>query len=377
VSAWLTRAVVLACLAMIAIVVVSATTQAAERPRVALVGVDAPLTRAAVVALSPWDVEVVVRRDFGGGDSATFEERARTLARDEGFGAVAWLSSTTTAGTQISVYDAESDRVVSRVVGGSPPFDDKTAAAAALTLKMILRTSVVAPAAERRAAAAASTAPSPPAPPASSSTAAPPPPPSPSASTAPRDRPPPIEPPPPIDANRSPMQRLLVELGVGARELASGTIDPRATLGAVFESRALGRWLGFGVAASLGTGADVRTSDVDARFADRAFALSLRVPFRVAPHVAIAPSVGPGLHWTVLDGVVGPARSALHVERFDFAVDAAVRVTWTLTSSLDVGASIDAVLLPRSQRYTIDEGTVLRFASFQPGVTLWLSAGVL
>jgi hypothetical protein len=340
--------------------------RAAGRARVALVGPDAELAHAVEVALTPWGVTLVREAaDFHDVAAATVE-RARALARDERLDAVVWTAAGgAPAPTFACIYDAENDRVVTRALGGSLPFDDTTAAAAALTIKTMLRSSIVAPPEERGAPSTSDVVAAPPVAPLTA--------PRPSAATPSLTPPPPLGPPP---NPRSPPSRRPFELeaAAGTRLLTTEAVEARIAFGVAWFPPEWGA-LGLGADASLGSGVSVQSPVVDARLVERAFELSLRRRVRLGASLAVIALLGAALDWTTMTGAVGPARGPLGIDRVDPSVDAALRLTCRL-GPLDLGASADLGYLLRSQRYIADGVTVARLATWQPGATLWLDAAL-
>jgi hypothetical protein len=376
VRAWLARR--LACLLAIATaLLVADASRASDRARVALVAGGGELGHAIEVALTPWGVALVrVPADLPGRDADTVE-RARALARAAHLDAVVWLAPVPGGTTLACVYQADADRLLTRALGASPPFDDTTAAAAALTVKAMLRSSTVAPPEERGAPSPADVNAVPPAVPASASTAPSNPSPPVAASTGPAKE-------SPTRTDRSsgetgalrtaPHRTFEVEAAGGARLLTTDAAAGRVALGAAWTPETAG---GFGVGAdvSLGTGVSVRTEAVDARLVDRAVELSLRRRFRLGTALALVGSVGAGMEWTTLSGAVGAARAPLGVDRFDPSLCAALRAAWNI-GALAIGAAVDLAYLPRTQAYLADGSAVVRLAPVQPGAMLWVAAAV-
>jgi hypothetical protein len=364
---------------IVALVLASASSQGAARGRIALVGVgaDDELAHAVEVGLTPWGVAVVrSAADLRDATPATFAS-ARALAHEERLDAVIWLAIRGSGPAVVCMYDADSDRVLTRTLGASPPFDQPSAAAAALTIKAMLRSSAVAPPEERK-------------PPSPSEVVAVPPPGSPTGSTTvPPSSARPLA--PKLDAVRGSTESgpkrergsstapsagggtLELEGGAGVRLLTTGTADARISVGAAWSPRAWGGF-GLGLAGSLGTGATVQSEVVDARLMDRALDLSLRRRFALSSAFALVAVLAAGVEWTTVSGSAGPARSALGVDRVDPCVDGALRIAWRLGRVLSLGLSADLSYVLRPQRYTADGVTLAQLATWQPGASLWLGA---
>jgi hypothetical protein len=348
---------------MVAALLTSAPSRGAGRGRVSVIGPDAELAHAVEVALTPWGV-TLVRQAVDPGDPAPLTAaRARVLAHDEHMDAVVWLAVTGTGMTLACMYDAENDRVLTRALGGSAPFDDTTAAAAALTIKAMLRSSVVAPPEERGAPSPSDVVSGTP----GAGT------PAIRASAAPETSPPRASPSPPKSSPSS-GRSFALEAAAGARLLTTDAVDPRVAFGAAWFPPALASF-GLGLDASLGTGVSVQSDVVDARLVERSFELSLRRQIRLDPALVLVALVGPALQWTTMTGTVGPARGPLGIDRLDPSVEAALRLMWRL-GPLGLGVSADVATLLRSQRYTADGATVARLATWQPGAALWLDASL-
>jgi hypothetical protein len=355
-----------ALLAVIGLLLASVSSQGAERGRVALVGADDELAHAVEVGLTPWGVTLVRgAADLRDATPTTFAA-ARALAQEERLDAVVWLAIPGAGLTVVCMYDADNDRVLTRRLGAPPPFDEPSAAAAALTIKAMLRSSVVAPPEERGPPSPSEVVAVPPPAP---TTAAP----SPTKPLAPR-----------LDAlhgstaNSSRARSngrgtLQFEGAAGVRLLTTGTADARVSLGAAWSPRAWGG-LGLGLTGSLGTGAAVQSHLVDARLKDRALDLSLRRRFALGTAVALVATLGAGFEWTTVSGSVGPARSAVGIDRVDPCVEGAIRGVWRVGSVLNLGLSADLAYVVHPQRYTADSVTVARLATWQPGASLWLGA---
>jgi hypothetical protein len=138
------------------LLVILLTPQArASASRLMLVDPDRELEAAVRVALSAWDTTVVAERAHGPGSTMPgSEDRARALARTRDVEAVVWISRSED-GFALWMYDAKGERLVTRRLPVSPPFDAPTAASVALMVKTLLRHSDVPPSAERLEPAAA------------------------------------------------------------------------------------------------------------------------------------------------------------------------------------------------------------------------------
>lgn len=121
----------------------------ADSKRVVLLDPGVELTRAARVALEPWQVElVVVSAPTPGATAPATHERARDIARTQDAVAVVWTSASS-GGYALWMFARAGEHVVARHLSIMPPFDAVSAAAVALSIKTLLRHSETAPVAER------------------------------------------------------------------------------------------------------------------------------------------------------------------------------------------------------------------------------------
>jgi hypothetical protein len=142
-------------IAALALVLLLARHVSADASRLMLVDPDPELEAAVRAALGAWDTTVVAERTPGPGSTMPgSEDRARVLARERDVEAVVWISRSS-EGLALWMYDAKGERVVTRRLPVSPPFDAPTAASVALMIKTLLRHSVVPPSGERLEPAAA------------------------------------------------------------------------------------------------------------------------------------------------------------------------------------------------------------------------------
>jgi hypothetical protein len=358
----------LACLlALVALLLASASSLGAGRGRVALVAADDELAHAVEVGLTPWGVMLVRgAADLRDATPATFTA-ARAFAEWERLDAVVWLAIPRGGLTMACMYDAENHRVLTRALGVSPPFDEASAAAAALTIKAMLRSSVVAPPEERGPPSPSEVVAAPPPAPMTVDPSAP----SPAVVKLPAPKPDVLS--GPRKGATAGRDVLDVEGAAGVRLLTTAAADARASVGAAWSP---GAWGGFGLAltGSLGAGTTLRSNVVDARLMDRGLDLSLRRRFALSRAFALVAVLSAGVEWTSVNGSAGASHSTLAVDRVDPCVGGALRIVWRLGGVMNLGLSADLAYVVHPQRYTADGITVARLATWQPGASLWLGA---
>jgi hypothetical protein len=311
------------------ILVLIASDALAARSRVALVRPDANLQRSVVVALSPWDIEVVTSNATPPGSALPEAERnAEAIARDLHADAVAWISEGE-SGAVLWMYDVATNHVASRVLGDRPPFDDTTSAAVALSLKTLLRSSTVAPEPERFGASAP-------------------------------------EPPPAV---------FRIEGEAGARFLPHDVSELRGALGFAVWPSSLAEHLGFGLMASIGPGVRVDTSAFSGHFSDFSLSPSLRTRFG-SGRFAIEPALGASMHLTALNGNALLTAEPLSAHRVDASLDAAVAFDVRFGAVM-LGARVGVAYILHYQRYLVGDDLVLSVAPLVLDFALRISAGIL
>jgi len=283
-----------------------------RRGRLVLLDASEVLAHAVVVALTPWDLEVVRAPGAPGATLPAAEQRARAVVSELHADVVVWISP----GDEQSVlwfYDAQTQHVGSRVVDARLPYDAPTAAAVALTMKTLLQSSTVAPKPERAAA------------------------------------------PPPVERDAT----IGIDATVSERWVAGRTMEPRAGLGVARWTRIFGVRVAAAFAFTAGPGVDLAADAFTGRYTDASLAPSLRARFDLGRIVAIEPQVGATLHLTTLDGVVAPDLAPIHARRADGSLDAGAFVAFRVAAKLDVGFFASVSYMTRYQTYVVSDRTVL------------------
>ncbi|MBA3504104.1 MAG: hypothetical protein H0T65_27325, partial [Deltaproteobacteria bacterium] len=108
---------------------------------------------------------------------------------------------------------------------------------------------------------------------------------------------------------------------------------------------------------------------------DNSFAIAARVPFTIAPRIAVAGLAGPALHAVRVEGTLGA--EAVSALRFDAAFRVGVTGGYAVTDRLDVGLSISMDTLLKRQRYEVMGGQVLVMPRLQLSVGVLISVRVL
>jgi hypothetical protein len=288
----------------------SSSVASAEVRRVALLNPDAELLRSASIALSPWAVQVVslqvppLARSLP--EAAV---QARDLASTLAVGAIVWVSVADTT-SAVWVYDAETQRVSSRVQAQVPPFDAPGAAAVALSLKTLLRATDLAPQAERFGAASA----------------------------PPRMRWPGF---------------LRLEVAAGARLFAASETEPWLLLGAVLWPEGdRGGW-GLSVHGAVTTGASVAADSLSGVVREVALSMAVRRWVPLGDALALVPFAGASMRVTWLDATVVGRSEPVAVTRATPSLDAGVALPLRLLGPLDVAPYVGASYLLRYQRYLV------------------------
>ncbi len=313
---------------------VSSARGEAEHRRLAFLGVDAVLDRSAAIALTPWDVEVVPLdvapppREIGEASRG-----ARAIASSAGVDAVVWLVDGTGTRTLI-LYDARADQIVSHEVAAGP-IDDAVAAAITLSLKTLLRASTVAPQVERLGA-------------------------------------PEQMAPPGIG-----LLRLEGDLSLRVRTTGAVRADPRVGLALAWWPRAWHRWLGIALRIEEGTGIGVQNDEFTGRLTDHAASLSLRSHIALSSRFAFEPSLGAGLHLTLLDGATVDGQPSADLTRVDPTLETSVLFSATLGHGVELGLRAGASFWGRSQEYDVDNTEpVLTLPAVQGNLGLMLGAAL-
>ncbi len=286
--------------------------RAAER-RIALLQADPELRRAIALSLSPWGVDTV-QSDVALPEASLPRAllQAVQLARQLGVDAVVWVS-TSHDGSVLWVYDTRTEKITTRVLEGTPPFESSRAAAIALSVKTVLRASVVAPPAERFGA----TKPTP---------------------------------------ARTP-DRFALESGLEAWFPAQRAAVPRLSLGGVLWLTP-GRWLGAGLAFSASRDFEVRADGFRGHYREQSLASELRLRFADQRLLAASAWLGAALHVAALEGALTADSAAIEVHRVNASFDAGLRVDLKLRGAAYLGLDAQAGYLAGYQRYLVDGAPV-------------------
>jgi hypothetical protein len=306
----------------------SSSVASGDARRVALLDPDAELLRSATLALSPWALQVVslqvppLPRSL---PEAAVD--ARALAERLDLGAVVWVS-VADGSSAVWVYDAETQRVSSRVQAQVPPFDAPAAAAVALSLKTLLRATDLAPQSERFGAA------------------------------------------PPARPRWPGLLRL--EVGAGARVFAASDLEPWLLLGAVlWPERDRGGW-GVSVCGGLTTGAGIATASLSGVLREVALSAALQRWVTLGDALALVPFAGASARLTRLDATVTGASAPVAVTRVDPSLDAGVELPVLALPPLDVAPYAGASYLLRYQRYLV--GGVTAFEAWPVSIEFGVRA---
>ena len=292
--------------------------------RVVLVGGNEVLKRQIEIALAAWNLEVMaVSQAPLVPQMPRAALQAHDIAAQYGAGGVVWIGELAHE-YSLWFYDAQSDQVVTRPLGGGESEDPATAAGLALTVKTLLRSSTVAPPEER------------------------------------------------IGARRGPGVLRIEAAGGG--QLATGVGDG-------FDLRldaAVAFWPGrFGVAARVrtGPGTSVDGQSFAGRFGDTSFGAAVRTRLVLSPALTLEPGVGGSLHRTTLDGAImsGPA---VHENFIDASLDAALALDVAIGERVRLGPMAGLSAFLNKQRYLVNGAPVADLGQLQIELSLRLSLAV-
>ena len=324
------------------------TADSAAAGRVVLIGIDARLACALSTALDPWGLALVDSDAASPGSSMpSTASSARAIAQQHGARAVIWLGHDP-AGYALWVYDASSDRSVSRAVP-PPPFTSSVSASLALSVKTTLRMVTLAP--------------DPPSPPEPSG-----------AVDVPMPRPL-IEPsePAPLAASPPPRWQLGVHAGVQLGPLEDDARDARYGVELRWSSTEPGlrRWL----ALELDAGLPLRVLEpaLDGRVWDGATVLAVGVTQPLGGVWAVGAAAGAGLHFTALAGTAPEDGVAVS----DLQVNPTLRLRGELQANLGglgLGLAPAFEYWLRGKRYEVLGVRVLdhRRRAFGLGLVVWV-----
>ena len=314
-----------------------AATAHADPNRVAIAVADRGLTAALVDTLAPSGIVAVEITDTPPTALADLTALSRTVAERERAGAVVWLLTDANGATLVA-YDRGVDRVLVRPLPYAPPLSAARAAETARAARTMLRAIKLADEPEQQ----------------------PPPAPEPVVEIA-------LPAPPP-----RPWPNVLAVAGFGGRYGRLGEDG-------VIEVQLAAGWrpdaLGVIAMASLSPEASLTSPSFMGRVWDNSFAIAARMPFVVAPRIAVAGLAGPALHAVRVEGTLGAEEvSAL---RFDPALRFAATGAFAVSDRFDVGLAIAMDTLLRRQRYEVPGGEVLVMPRLQISVSLLFSVRLL
>jgi hypothetical protein len=323
--------------ALVAVVAASGLAHAEQQPaRVVVATSDRILLAALADALFPAGMIVMQVDDAAPAAIGELTATSRTVAEREGAAAVVWLLLET-EGMTLVAYDRAVDRVLVRPLPYIPPLSPARAAETARAARTMLR-------ALKRA------------------------------DDSEPERPAIVEvpitiatPPPP-----RPWPNIAAFVGFGGRYGRLGEDG-------VVEAQIAAAWrpdaLGVIAMASLSPQASLSSPAFMGHVSDNSFAVAARVPFEIAPRIAVAGMAGPALHAVRVAGTLGA--EAVTALRFDAAFRVAATGGYAVTDRLDVGLSISMDTLLKRQRYEVTGGQVLVMPRLQVSVGLLISIRVL
>ena len=335
----------LAVVALVAVVAPRGSVADAQAPirvaqqqptRVVVATTDRVLLGALADALFPAGMIVMQVDDAAPAAIGELTATSRTVAEREGAGAVVWLL-VETSGTTLVAYDHSVDRVLVRPLPYAPPMSATQAAETARAARTMLRALKIPDDGEP-------------------------------------ERPAVVE--VPITATQPaaprPWSNIAAFVGFGGRYGRLGEDGvAEAQLAAVWRPDALG----VVAMASLSPQASLSSPSFMGNVSDNSFAVAARIPFTIAPRIAVAGLAGPAFHAVRVEGTLGAETvSAL---RFDAAFRVGVMGGYAVTDRLDVGLSISMDTLLKRQRYEVMGGQVLVMPRLQVSVGLLISVRVL
>jgi hypothetical protein len=319
----------------------------AAAERVVLIGIDRGFACALQTALDPWGLRLIDSdADNPGSSMPSTSLSARAIARENGARAVIWLGQDPT-GFALWVYDAYSDRSVSRAVP-EPPFRSSVSASLALSVKttlMMVGLGSEAPPPEPEPAAARDTGAPPPAPPE----------------------------PAPAPPRPAPHWQLGAHGGVQLGPLDGEKQDVRYGLELRWTPATFGfrPWFSFELAAGLPL--LVRGPELEGRVWDAASTVAVGVTEPLTEVWAVGISAGAGLHIVSVSGTA--LRDGGHVDN--------LQPNPTLRLGAELQAKVGALVFGleplfevwlRAQRYTVSRVSVLdhRRRAFGLALALWV-----
>lgn len=300
---------------------------AGEPERVVLAGMPENLADATSTVLVPWRIELVRVAETPATDETRARRDVEGLAARTRAGAVVWLAPAARSVPRSAdrrptlwVYDASSERVLSRPLPSAPPYDEPTAASVALSIKTLLRHSSVAPPAERVAL------------------------------------PPPPPPGPPTFTAGAHAALRMSRTGTGDTR-----VEPRLGLDFTWWPAFLPAHLGMGLELELGSGHAMEKSGFHGRFHDVTTTLALRREIALpwgGERVAVVPMLGVGLHGSGLRGTQNPKRQPVSTFRLVPSVVAGLDVQARLGRIVRIGATLHGALMTRTDDYQSGKNAV-------------------
>ena len=322
----------------LALLVVLVHAGVAHAERVVVATMDRVLVAALADAFTPVGLAVVQIADAAPATIGELATMSRTVAEREHADAVIWLV-TDTQGATLVAYDRSVDRVLVRPLPYAPPLSATRAAETARAARTMLRALQL--------------------------------------SEEPEPRPPPdviVEKPVPYEPPQvaRPGANVVALAGFGGRYGRLGEDG-------VIEMQLAAAWrpdaLGVIAMASLSPQASLSSPSFMGQVSDNSFAVAARIPFAIAPRIAVAGLAGPALHAVRVEGTLGAEQvSAL---RFDAALRIGAAGAYALTDRLDVGLLVSMDTLLKRQRYEVTGGQVLTMPRLQVSLGLQISVRVL
>ena len=323
---------------LVALVVLAGTAHA-DSQRVVVATMDRILFTALSDAFVPTGMIVVQVADAAPAAIGELATMSRTVAERERAVAVIWFVIDKEGATLVA-YDHSVDRVLVRPLPYGPPLSAERAAETARAARTMLRALKL--------------------------------------SDEPDPRPPPVvivEKPGVVYEEPHvprPWPNVLALAGFGGRYGRLGEDGVvEAQLAAVWRPDVLGVI----AMASLSPEASLSSPSFMGRVFDNSFAVAARIPFAIAPRIAVAGLAGPAIHAVRVKGTLGA--ESVSALRFDTALRVGATSTYAVTNRLDVGLSVTMDTLLKRQRYEVTGGQVLVMPRLQVSVGLLISVRVL
>ena len=298
----------------------------AQPRRVVLINSNPILRHQIEIALAAWNLEVMpVESPPLIPQMPRAALRAREIAAEHGASGVVWIGELAHE-YSLWFYDAATDQVVTRPLGGGEPGDAATAAGLALSVKTLLRASTVAPPEERIGASA-----------------------------------------------RGPGS-LRIE-AAGGTELATGVGDG-------FDLRldaALAWWPGrFGLAVSVrtGPGASIDNAMFSGSFGDTSFGAGARTRWQLSRDFMLEAQLGGSLHRTTLDGALAANGAAVRESFVDPSIDTGLALDYAIGERIRLGPVAGVSWFLLKQRYLVFGTPLADLGPVQLELALRLSLAV-